>query len=466
MSTSPSAQSLHHRNLPSLAIPDPISDLSSMRAKGTSASLAISRHGLNALLHHPPDAFGTFGALPYPEWRTKLVLRAQRAGLGELNKAMEWFLFKGDQSHDLGITSSLQGFGAGNSQPPLERSSSLDAEDSNDPDSAENIAIGISTENTGPVVDSPADGDSVRTAGKSANVKVHIPDSESTDSGEESSDTEWLGWMADLHRQAKLLKEQEVKKLHAEEDEDEHLSEYNPQDDHRRYQEKQMLLEPSAVVVVTSPSQSTTTLQLAVRYLTQQSVLRRLWKLRLRFSILTSPSSNESLGRPRGRKQSFGISSVDQPSSTTSPSTTSRLEKIQLWFSYAASAAAKQLKDSKSIAFCIKWIHCWLGTSYERKGPFIWIRDVSCPVYDDEHSFSRTCVVPTQSEHLIPTATTDVDSSRHGSISRSTAPPKALMVPASPGVGSGSGFNIASSPRLPIGSTGSNTVLAEAALQV
>ncbi|KAK7472061.1 hypothetical protein VKT23_000174 [Stygiomarasmius scandens] len=312
-----------HKSLPSLSIPSSKpnfhhpSPLQALRSKR-------SHLGTGPLV----DTYGTFGALPYPEWRTEVVTRAQRAGMGELTRAME-FLFQGDKSRSLGISSSLFGF------DPFTKinmvTPTADIEESDVPKTdfrreqrkrgrkmtieQENIAMGISG-------DSPADGDSIQTLGRNID-RIDSADQDSTDSGEESSDTEWLGWMADLRRQAHVTKETEAKKL-LEQDPDEYLSDYTPQDDHRRYQEKQKLLEPTAEVVVTTPTQhgyqhsgtppnpvvvSRSQSAMPVTPLRSETIVPQ---------VLTSPSSNESLnmsGKARGRKLSFGVSPVDQSSS-------------------------------------------------------------------------------------------------------------------------------------------------------
>ncbi|TFK64740.1 hypothetical protein BDN72DRAFT_901315 [Pluteus cervinus] len=46
-----------------------------------------------ANLSHPTQSDKRFGALPYPEWRVEVTERAQKAGLGDIGKAMEWLVW-------------------------------------------------------------------------------------------------------------------------------------------------------------------------------------------------------------------------------------------------------------------------------------------------------------------------------------------------------------------------------------
>ncbi|THU84019.1 hypothetical protein K435DRAFT_413463 [Dendrothele bispora CBS 962.96] len=317
----------HHRSLPSLSIPSSKPDfhhpspLQALRSKRSHSNSGLG------------DTYDTLGVLPYPEWRTEVVTRAQRAGMGALTRAMEWFLF---QDGNLGISSSVLGFnpqGFFSANKANRVGPTLFMGEDNNPEAnllrgkrkrgrkmtieQENIAMGIGT-------DSPIDGESIHTVEK--DVQSLDVESEYTDSGEESSDTEWMGWMADLHRQAQVMKEAETKKQLVEEDLDEYMSDCNPQNDHRRYQEKQKLLEPSATVIVTAPNQHGHQ-RSATPPNPGQTSRSQFPAMPITPQVLTSPSSNESLnlsGRSRGRKLSFGLSTADQPSP---PSTIGRLER-------------------------------------------------------------------------------------------------------------------------------------------
>lgn len=77
-----------------------------------------------------------------------------------------------------------------------------------------------------------------------------------SESGEESSEAEWLGWTTDLRRQHRVLLERmrlqkEGDRLADESDEG---APKNPEEDRRFVGERRRLLEPSATVVVTTQS--------------------------------------------------------------------------------------------------------------------------------------------------------------------------------------------------------------------
>lgn len=155
---------------------------------------------------------GTFGALPYPEWRLTMTERARKAGIGQVGTVMETFLF------GPAISPSQQ-------KPRRRQSkqrSSADAER------------------------------------KQSRMPSSTPvDVEDTDSGEESSEVEWLGWLGDLPRQEQAAKE---RLLHdymfpkptnasvAPESRIQPLFLETQVEDQRRFLEDRRALEPSAVV--------------------------------------------------------------------------------------------------------------------------------------------------------------------------------------------------------------------------
>ncbi|KAJ3770891.1 hypothetical protein FB446DRAFT_130865 [Lentinula raphanica] len=335
----------------------------------------------NILSSQQKTLFGTFG-LPYPEWRFEVVTKAQRAGLGELTKAMDQFLW-GDNP---GLTLLTKELGLSIAPMELIRSPSIqtsvgdrrsvqDEGDSTEDAASvrkqrkrkdrkltleqENIAIGLNypkTENPS----SPTLVGSSHTVPSSSNIRIpgsHIEeprstqsvyvDVDSSQSGEESSDAEWLGWWADLHRQAKLQREEDERMDRLEKDsiasssDTNHFWDFQQQDDHRRYQEEQRAYEPSGVVTSSAPSPAVVIMNHQVLSTLNPSDTASHRTLRAIGSdatisvvpsqsgdltaagpstILTSPSSNESLNKFQGRRLSFGLSPSDPPSSATSPS--------------------------------------------------------------------------------------------------------------------------------------------------
>lgn len=134
---------------------------------------------------------------------------------------------------------------------------------------------------------------------------------EYSDSGEDSSEMEWLDWRADLHRQERVRKEQQHQArddssvtLHEQRHPIETFSQTQAHDQ-RRFLEDRRALEPSGVVTSYKPNPPPSEIAHA-----QSSVPLS----------LSSPSSYESLGeRERARVLSFGFSPIDPPSSATSP---------------------------------------------------------------------------------------------------------------------------------------------------
>ncbi|KAJ3915331.1 hypothetical protein F5877DRAFT_81942 [Lentinula edodes] len=359
---------------------------------------------LNILSSQQKNSLGTFGALPYPEWRLEVVTKAQRAGMGELTKAMDQFLW-GDNP---GLAQLTRELGLRIAPMELIRSPSIQSAagdrifDNEEGDSAEdaismrrqrkrkdrkltleqeNIAIGLKFPGGGnlssrTLIDSGQQIALVSTTNISTSssdilrpsLRLDYVDIDSSESGEESSDAEWVGWMADLHRQARLHREEnarldrlETESLASSTDTNDYWD-YQQQDDHRRYQEERRALEPTGVVTSSSPytiptSPNTILTSPLVRqkevglpqYASSTSIPSETTincvpgstasvgtsAVTPTFqrpatpdnilvvggpSFLTSPSSNESLNRPHGRRLSFGLSPSDPPSSATSPS--------------------------------------------------------------------------------------------------------------------------------------------------
>jgi hypothetical protein len=113
----------------------------------------------------------TLGATPYPEWRTDVANRAQKAGLGHLGKGLERILCGADRDHMRGESSSVGDRGL------VERASGRARRDTIK-----------STMSGGTVVASEA-------------VQAEEEDSDQDTDDQEPSDCEWEGWMRDLGRQ-------------------------------------------------------------------------------------------------------------------------------------------------------------------------------------------------------------------------------------------------------------------------
>ena len=128
----------------------------------------------NAIIS-PFDSSGpypmTLGATPYPEWRTDVANRAQKAGLGQLGKGLEQILCGTDRDHMRGESSFVE------DRWPVERASGRSRRDT----------IRSTT--------------SSRTVVASETVQAEGEDSGQDTDDQEPSDCEWEGWMRDLGRQ-------------------------------------------------------------------------------------------------------------------------------------------------------------------------------------------------------------------------------------------------------------------------
>ncbi|KAJ7705186.1 hypothetical protein B0H16DRAFT_1636682 [Mycena metata] len=140
-------------------------------------------------LRHPPSLAHlvsrgglSLGALPFPEWRTGIVQRARRAGLGRIGKAVEWVLWNGDTQEDPDWMLDVpRNKGKRKERPPRVRQpTSTDGYDS------DVSGDGYTSDRDEDDEDSD---DEVRAEGG-------------------RSETEWVGWMGDLRRQARVAQEE------------------------------------------------------------------------------------------------------------------------------------------------------------------------------------------------------------------------------------------------------------------
>ncbi|KAJ7117589.1 hypothetical protein C8R44DRAFT_198464 [Mycena epipterygia] len=141
-------------------------------------------------LRHPPSLAHlrvprgglSLGALPFPEWRTSLLARARRAGLGRIGKAVEWVLWNGDTEEQEWLPDGARK-GKGRERPPRIRQ----------PTSTDGY-------------DSDVSGDGSPSEGYNAEEDSDDEDGSGRHAGTRS-ETEWVGWMGDLRRQARVKSE-------------------------------------------------------------------------------------------------------------------------------------------------------------------------------------------------------------------------------------------------------------------
>ncbi|KAJ3851039.1 hypothetical protein EV368DRAFT_83935 [Lentinula lateritia] len=392
----------------------------------------------NILSSQQKNSLGTFGALPYPEWRLEVVTKAQRAGMGELTKAMDQFLW-GDNP---GLAQLTRELGLRIAPMELIRSPSIQSAagdrvfDNEEGDSAEdvinmrrqrkrkdrkltleqeNIAIGLKFPGGGnlssrTLIDSGqqialASTTNISTSSSDIvrpSLRLGYVDIDSSESGEESSDAEWVGWMADLHRQARLHREEnarldrlETESIASSTDTNNYWD-YQQQDDHRRYQEERRALEPTGVVTSSSPYTIPTSPNAILtsplvrqkevglpQYASSTSIPSETTINCVPGSIafvgtsavsptfqrpatpdntlvvggpsfLTSPSSNESLNRPHGRRLSFGLSPSDPPSSATSPSLSQAGHSVEMTLLEPQQLNSRSNKHTRQISGMVR----------------------------------------------------------------------------------------------------------------
>lgn len=277
-----------------------------------------------------------------------IVARAQKAGIGEVGKPMEWVLWginqddalwsetSGDSDIDLDI--GRGGTGQALRRRRKERRMSrfqddeLGAKDISESPNRKRKSRQSQTSTITPTTTTNLRLDSARSHSDGSD-EVSVDDS-----GEESSEAEWQGWVADLQRQNRVWQKKQLAQEAAtltsiiSDSQDQHYSMVpeGPQAHayaQRIFQEGRRALEPSAVVtsqnmhpVVTA---STPHVPLPAPPIAHAPFTAQLPTSRNPPIQLSSPSSAESLSRPNHKTRlSFGVSSGEVPS-TTAASTSS-----------------------------------------------------------------------------------------------------------------------------------------------
>ncbi|KAJ7066368.1 hypothetical protein C8F01DRAFT_1365910 [Mycena amicta] len=191
---------LHRHSMPASTFVDslPVGTSAEQLESPTSAPLEDDPEDDGPVLRHPPSLAmlrvyrglaSSLGALPFPEWRTTVLRKAQRAGLGRIGRAVEWLMVNEDlmNNNDSFWVSespvrSRKSKGKGKTRQRVRQPTSTDGYDS----------------------DVSGDADASYSDGLAANSD----DDDSSRSGHQS-ETEWVGWMGDLRRQKRVAKEEE-----------------------------------------------------------------------------------------------------------------------------------------------------------------------------------------------------------------------------------------------------------------
>lgn len=280
-------------------------------------------------------ATNTFGALPYPEWRVDIAVKAQKAGMGDVGRAMGWMLWGRtltDENDSMkaemySTRSSGKSKGSGSKQRKGKASS------------RKSVKSTHSTLTPTPSVREHADPYASDVSGGVSSDESDFELHESDESDGNNSEAEWQGWMADLHRQA------QVRRLHRENQR--YLAAHNGSDTTlnlplvsggwhqspyrngvnsneipqtqaqalRLYQEGRRALEPTAVVVSLAQPQVPTPNSSLIT--PQPQPLPQANPQPQPHPPLSSPSSSESLPNNSQRHRSMSFSPVDRPSPAT-----------------------------------------------------------------------------------------------------------------------------------------------------
>ncbi|KAL0945277.1 hypothetical protein HGRIS_000786 [Hohenbuehelia grisea] len=300
----------------------------------------------------PAEDLRHFGTVPYPEWRVERMVKAQRAGMGDVGKAMGWMLWGSmfpdgcDMLRPDGASARSSSTKSKDTQrarrrpgtPKHPRSKSRSRSSSR----KSQTSTLTPTPSVAPQPDSdPYDTDVSGAFSSGEDSDIDLPNSENEG---ESSEIEWQGWKTDLRRQARVRQaEAEAARAHQERQADDvdsdvrplplmsaagwHQSPYRfslvtpsplnipqtPAQAQRLFQEGRRALEPSAVV--TSVPSPTTSTPPPPETSTETS---EAWPPSSSFApSLSSPSSSESLSARRQHHHSLTFSPVDPPSSAT-----------------------------------------------------------------------------------------------------------------------------------------------------
>ncbi|KAK7024990.1 hypothetical protein R3P38DRAFT_2530591 [Favolaschia claudopus] len=155
-------------------------------------------------LRHPPSLAHlriprglSLGAVQFPEWRTSLLHRAHSAGLGDIGKAMEWRMRNGETPEEpfwMHEISPISKRGRNT------RRRSQQVQIVRQPTSTDGYDSDVSGDGSG--------------SGDEEGYVDEESDEGSNDGragGGTRSETEWVGWMGDLRRQARVATEEKVR---------------------------------------------------------------------------------------------------------------------------------------------------------------------------------------------------------------------------------------------------------------
>ncbi|KAG6853875.1 hypothetical protein C0991_000482 [Blastosporella zonata] len=158
---------------------------------------------LTTLTHTGKGVLKTFGALPYPEWRAELTGRAQRAGMGNIGRAMNWVKWGRTDQLALDVEELLRRHGGSD-----EASAESIRKKKKEVSSLKNRRRSTTSTMTKGSANAHRDGPSDTASGMIYDSDVSEDTGkllEMSDS-EEGSDAEWYAWQADLSRQRVVQK--------------------------------------------------------------------------------------------------------------------------------------------------------------------------------------------------------------------------------------------------------------------
>ncbi|KAG5350564.1 hypothetical protein C0989_010413 [Termitomyces sp. Mn162] len=155
-----------------------------------------------------------FDVLPYPEWRLEVTERAQRAGMGNVGRAMKWVRWGSKAQLELDVEELLRRYSASDdasdkaSRESIRKKKKEATSLKNRRKSTTSTLTGGKSSGRSGLKDWDREGEGETSVYDSdvsedtARKMLEMSDSE------EESEAEWHGWMADLHRQRQIRKQQ------------------------------------------------------------------------------------------------------------------------------------------------------------------------------------------------------------------------------------------------------------------
>ncbi|KAJ7625597.1 hypothetical protein FB45DRAFT_921829 [Roridomyces roridus] len=173
-------------------------------------------------LHSRTAASSSLGALPFPEWRTAVLSRARRAGVGRVNQAIDWVMWNDEDEENgegekdvmdvlLRSGSMSMRSGISNGAGKGKKKSKGKGKERAKRQPTDGYASDLSGEGDDEVGDD--EGTAVVESGDSDSDESDFTRGRRRRGGGTRSETEWVAWMGDLRRQARVAEDTRVRIL-------------------------------------------------------------------------------------------------------------------------------------------------------------------------------------------------------------------------------------------------------------